>query len=118
VRARGELQLGVLIEGLRREGFEFSVSPPAVVFRHEDGQRLEPLEEVTAEVGAVRAAKRLQTPSPHSPSAVEACRLSLPAVDCACLASVPTPVLPPSGRRSTTSTRAPSLSPSGCGAAS
>jgi GTP-binding protein len=33
VRARGEMQLGVLIEGLRREGLEFSVSPPVVVFR-------------------------------------------------------------------------------------
>lgn len=98
VRARGELQLGILIEGLRREGYEFSVSPPAVVFRcaggcthcagasplcharvtdagssvvvaspthvplsipsvalfrHEEGQRLEPVEEVTVEVSPV-----------------------------------------------------------------
>ncbi|GBF91897.1 hypothetical protein Rsub_05002 [Raphidocelis subcapitata] len=50
VRARGELQLGVLIESLRREGLEFSVSPPAVVFREEEGRRLEPIEEVVAEV--------------------------------------------------------------------
>ncbi|KAI8473301.1 MAG: elongation factor-like protein [Monoraphidium minutum] len=50
VRARGELQLGVLIEGLRREGLEFAVSPPRVVMRREGGQRLEPIEEVTVEV--------------------------------------------------------------------
>jgi len=51
VRARGEMQLGVLIESLRREGFEFSVSPPVVVFKQEGGQRWEPVEEVTVEVG-------------------------------------------------------------------
>lgn len=35
---------------MRREGFEFSVSPPKVLYRQEGGQRLEPLEEVIAEV--------------------------------------------------------------------
>ncbi|KAG0077453.1 hypothetical protein BGZ90_007158 [Linnemannia elongata] len=51
VRGRGELQLGVLIETMRREGFELSVSPPRVVFKEEKGQRLEPIEEVTIDVG-------------------------------------------------------------------
>ncbi|KAF9303575.1 hypothetical protein BGZ74_003460 [Mortierella antarctica] len=51
VRGRGELQLGVLIETMRREGFELSVSPPRVVFKEEKGQRLEPVEEVTIDVG-------------------------------------------------------------------
>ena len=50
VQGRGELHLGVLIETMRREGFEISVSPPAVVYLHEGGRRLEPIEEVTAEV--------------------------------------------------------------------
>ncbi|KAG0252592.1 hypothetical protein BG011_006901 [Mortierella polycephala] len=51
VRGRGELQLGVLIETMRREGFELSVSPPRVVYKEEGGQRLEPIEEVTIDVG-------------------------------------------------------------------
>ncbi len=46
VMGRGELQLAVLIENMRREGFELSVSPPKVLFRYEDGEELEPLEEV------------------------------------------------------------------------
>ena len=52
VQGRGELQLGVLIENMRREGFELSVSPPAVLFRFDErGNKLEPVEELTAEVG-------------------------------------------------------------------
>lgn len=39
-----------IAENMRREGFELSVSPPRVVYREEDGVRLEPLEEVTCEV--------------------------------------------------------------------
>ncbi len=50
VHGRGELQMGVLIENMRREGFELSVSRPRVLFREEDGQRLEPIEEVTVDV--------------------------------------------------------------------
>ncbi|CAL8470047.1 g9589 [Coccomyxa elongata] len=50
VQARGELQLGLLIENMRREGFELSVSPPRVVYREEGGHKLEPLEEVICEV--------------------------------------------------------------------
>ena len=50
VAGRGELQLGVLIENMRREGFELSVSRPRVLFREEGGQRLEPIEEVTVDV--------------------------------------------------------------------
>ncbi|MCB1563165.1 MAG: translational GTPase TypA [Alphaproteobacteria bacterium] len=50
IGGRGELQLGVLIETMRREGFEMSVSRPRVLFREEDGQKLEPLEEVTIDV--------------------------------------------------------------------
>ena len=51
VSGRGELQMGVLIENMRREGFELSVSRPQVIFREDDtGQRLEPVEEVIIDV--------------------------------------------------------------------
>ncbi|MEM9781359.1 MAG: translational GTPase TypA [Pseudomonadota bacterium] len=50
VSGRGELQMGVLIENMRREGFELSISRPRVVIREEDGRRLEPIEEVTIDV--------------------------------------------------------------------
>ena len=50
VAGRGELQMGVLIENMRREGFELSVSRPRVLYREEGGQRLEPVEEVTVDV--------------------------------------------------------------------
>jgi GTP-binding protein len=52
VAGRGELQLGVLIESMRREGFELSISRPRVVFQTdpETGARLEPIEEVVIDV--------------------------------------------------------------------
>lgn len=51
VSGRGELQLAVLIETMRREGFELGVSRPQVVFKEgEGGERLEPLEEVVIDV--------------------------------------------------------------------
>ncbi len=50
VSGRGELQMGVLIENMRREGFELSISRPRVIFREENGQRLEPIEEVIIDV--------------------------------------------------------------------
>ena len=50
IGGRGELQLGVLIETMRREGFEMNVSRPKVLLRNENGQNLEPVEEVTIDV--------------------------------------------------------------------
>jgi GTP-binding protein len=50
IGGRGELQLGVLIEQMRREGFELTVSRPKVLFKEENGQRMEPIEEVTIDV--------------------------------------------------------------------
>ena len=50
IGGRGELQLGVLIETMRREGFELTVSRPKVLYKEEDGQRLEPIEEVIIDV--------------------------------------------------------------------
>jgi GTP-binding protein len=50
VSGRGELQLAVLIETMRREGFELTVGRPQVLMRQENGQTLEPIEEVTIDV--------------------------------------------------------------------
>ncbi len=52
VAGRGELQLGILIENMRREGFELTVSRPKVVLRLDEatGQKLEPIEEVIIDV--------------------------------------------------------------------
>ncbi|MEL6978838.1 MAG: translational GTPase TypA [Pseudomonadota bacterium] len=50
VSGRGELQMGVLIETMRREGFELSISRPRVVLREAEGERLEPIEECTIDV--------------------------------------------------------------------
>ena len=52
VAGRGELQLGVLVETMRREGFEMSISRPRVLYQADPvtGERLEPIEEVTVDV--------------------------------------------------------------------
>ncbi|NQZ13559.1 MAG: translational GTPase TypA, partial [Alphaproteobacteria bacterium] len=50
IGGRGELQLGVLIETMRREGFEMIVSRPRVLYKEENGERLEPIEEITIDV--------------------------------------------------------------------
>jgi GTP-binding protein len=50
VAGRGELQLGILIETMRREGFELSVSRPRVLLKRENGQLLEPIEEVVIDL--------------------------------------------------------------------
>ncbi|MEC4673110.1 MAG: translational GTPase TypA, partial [Nitrospirota bacterium] len=50
VSGRGELHLAILIETMRREGFELEVSPPKVIFKEVDGEFLEPIEEVVIEV--------------------------------------------------------------------
>jgi GTP-binding protein len=52
VAGRGELHLGVLIESMRREGYEFEVGRPQVVTHEEDGRTVEPVEEVVIEVPA------------------------------------------------------------------
>ncbi len=50
VSGRGEMHLSVLIETMRREGFELQVSQPSVIFKEENGQKLEPYEAVTIDV--------------------------------------------------------------------
>jgi GTP-binding protein len=46
VKGRGELQMAVLIETMRREGFELAVGRPEVIYKEENGERLEPIEHV------------------------------------------------------------------------
>jgi GTP-binding protein len=50
VSGRGELQLAILIENMRREGFELMVSKPQVIFKEENGQKLEPFEEIVMDM--------------------------------------------------------------------
>ncbi len=50
VSGRGELHLSILIETMRREGYELEVSRPEVIIKEEGGERLEPVEEVVIEV--------------------------------------------------------------------
>ena len=50
VRGRGELQMAILIETMRREGFEFMVSKPQVITKNEDDQVLEPMEKVFLDI--------------------------------------------------------------------
>ncbi len=52
VYGRGELHLGILIENMRREGYELAVSRPRVVVKEEGGRRLEPWEQLTVDVEA------------------------------------------------------------------
>jgi GTP-binding protein len=51
VKGRGEFQLAILIETMRREGFEFCVGRPEVIYKHENGQKLEPIEHLFIDCG-------------------------------------------------------------------
>ena len=50
VSGRGELHLSILIEKMRREGYEFEITRPQVIMKEENGKRLEPFEELTIDV--------------------------------------------------------------------
>lgn len=50
VSGRGELHLGILIETMRREGFELQVSKPEVIIKEQDGQKVEPIERLVIDV--------------------------------------------------------------------
>ncbi len=50
VRGRGELHLSILIENMRRQGYEFQVSKPQVIYKEEDGKKCEPIERMVADV--------------------------------------------------------------------
>ena len=63
VSGRGVLHLGILLETMRREGFELAVSRPRVIDHYEDGQRLEPVEDLTVDVPADLAGKVIEAVS-------------------------------------------------------
>ncbi|MGB6427434.1 MAG: translational GTPase TypA, partial [Methyloceanibacter sp.] len=72
VAGRGELQLGILIETMRREGFELSVSRPKVLFRRDaKGELLEPIEEVVIDLDAEHAGVVVQKLSERKGELVE-----------------------------------------------
>lgn len=52
VRGRGEMHIAILLENMRREGYELSVSQPQVIVKEEDGARVEPFEEVVVDIPA------------------------------------------------------------------
>lgn len=60
VSGRGELHLSVLIETMRREGYELAVSQPAVIFRQRNGKREEPFESVAFEVDAAHQGRLME----------------------------------------------------------
>ncbi len=50
VRGRGEMHIAILLENMRREGYELAVSQPRVIIKEENGEKLEPFEEVTIDI--------------------------------------------------------------------
>jgi GTP-binding protein len=48
---RGDLHLGILVEKMRREGYEMCLNPPQVIYKDINGERHEPIEEVSIEIG-------------------------------------------------------------------
>jgi GTP-binding protein len=50
VFGRGDLHLGILVEKMRREGYEMALTPPQVIYKQENGVKMEPIEEVTVEI--------------------------------------------------------------------
>ncbi len=60
VSGRGTLHLGILLETMRREGYEFAVGAPRVIDREVDGERYEPVEELTVDVPGEHAGKVIE----------------------------------------------------------
>ncbi len=117
VAGRGELQLAILIETMRREGFELTVGRPRVVFeRDENGNVLEPIEEVIIDVdeehsGAVvsklseRRADMIEMRR-RAAAACGSCSTPRPAASSATSrSSCPTPAAPPCSTACSTPTR-------------
>ena len=50
VRGRGEMHISILLENMRREGYELAVSQPRVIIKEENGHKMEPFEEVTVDI--------------------------------------------------------------------
>lgn len=79
VSGRGELQMGVLIENMRREGFELSISRPQVIMKEEDGQRIEPAHHIRRQTwpSGHRQQHRACQTGPHQGSAPATPRIRL-----------------------------------------
>jgi GTP-binding protein len=60
ISGRGELHLSILIENMRREGFEMGVSSPEVITKHIDGIKKEPYENVTVDVEEIHQGKIME----------------------------------------------------------
>jgi GTP-binding protein len=58
VSGRGELHLSVLIENMRREGFELAVSRPEVIIKEIDGQLMEPVEQLVVDIEGAAPGRR------------------------------------------------------------
>ena len=71
VAGRGELQLGILIETMRREGFELTIGKPRVVTREENGETLEPIEEAIIDVDDAHTGIVIETLSSRRGELVE-----------------------------------------------
>ena len=71
VAGRGELQLGILIETMRREGFELSIGKPRVVTREENGVTLEPIEEAIIDVDDAHTGIVIETLSSRKGELIE-----------------------------------------------
>ncbi|HRH26510.1 MAG TPA: translational GTPase TypA [Candidatus Paceibacterota bacterium] len=65
VYGRGELHIGILLENMRREGYEVQVSQPKVIFKEIDGQKFEPFEEVTVDVPEAYYSRVIEKLSPR-----------------------------------------------------
>jgi GTP-binding protein len=61
VFGRGDLHLGILVEKMRREGYEMSLTPPQVIMKDINGEKHEPVEEVTIEMGTEHLTTLLDT---------------------------------------------------------
>ncbi|MCK6462315.1 MAG: translational GTPase TypA [Candidatus Pacebacteria bacterium] len=61
VYGRGELHIAVLLENMRREGFELQVSQPQVIIKEENGEKLEPYEEVTIDLPETMSGQVIET---------------------------------------------------------
>jgi GTP-binding protein len=71
VNGRGELHLGILMETMRREGYEFQVSRPRVITHREDGVLMEPYEEAVVEVPAYLVGTVIEKMGPRRAEIVE-----------------------------------------------
>ncbi len=71
VSGRGELHLSILIERMRREGYEFQAAPPQVIMKTINGQRMEPFEDVTVDVAAECAGIVIEKMGPRKGRMIE-----------------------------------------------